>query len=185
MWCMVPEIWSVWRTEFFVILDCFLPFSFHDNPKNQNFEKMKKTPRGIIILHMCTINDNHMRYGSWDIERNRHNFLSFWTIFCPFASLTTQKIKILEKRKKTPGDIIILHKFTINDNHMMYSSWYMKRDGQNFLSFGTVFPPFYPHNNPKNQNYEKLKKTHGDIIILQVYQNHDHMLHSSLDMACN
>ena len=35
-----------------------------NNPKNQNFEKMKKTPRDIIILHMFTINDNHMMYGS-------------------------------------------------------------------------------------------------------------------------
>ena len=32
--------------------------------------------------------------------------------------------------KKTPGDIITLHKCTMNDNHMMYSSWNMKRDRQ-------------------------------------------------------
>ena len=51
---------------------------------------MKKTPRQIIILHMCTINENHMM----DMERDRHNFFLHWTIFCPFASLTTLKIKI-------------------------------------------------------------------------------------------
>ena len=44
----------------------------------------------------------------------------------------------------------------------------MKRDGQNFLSFWTVFLPFYLPNNPKNQNFGKLKKTLGDIIILQM-----------------
>ena len=38
-------------------------------------------PGDIIILYMCTINDNHMMYGSWDMERNGHNFLSFWTLF--------------------------------------------------------------------------------------------------------
>ena len=105
---------------------------------------MEKTP-GDIILHMCIINDNHMMYGSWDIERERQNVLSFWTIFCLFTPLTTWKIKIFKKwkknnkkkqqKKKTPEDIIILHKCTINDNHMMYGSWYMKRDRQNFLSF--------------------------------------------------
>ena len=39
-------------------------------------------------------------YSSWDIECDRHNFLSFWTIFCPFTPLTTRKIKILKKWKK-------------------------------------------------------------------------------------
>ena len=37
-----------------------------NDPENQNFEKMKKKkkkkkpPQYITILHMCTINDNHM-----------------------------------------------------------------------------------------------------------------------------
>ena len=36
-----------------------------NNPKNLNFEKLKKkTPGDIIILHMCTMNDNQMMYGS-------------------------------------------------------------------------------------------------------------------------
>ena len=84
----------------FVILDCFLPFYPPMDPENQNFEKMKKTPEDIIILHKCTINDNHMMYGSWDMKRDRQNFLSFWTVFCLFTPLTTQKIKILKKWKK-------------------------------------------------------------------------------------
>ena len=52
--------------------------------------KLKKTP-GDIILNIFTINDNHM-YGFWNIERDRQNFLSFWTVFCPFTSIWTQKI---------------------------------------------------------------------------------------------
>ena len=36
-----------------------------NNLENQNFEKMKKrTPGVIIILHISTINENHMMYGS-------------------------------------------------------------------------------------------------------------------------
>ena len=68
-----------------------------NNQKNQNFEKMKKTPGGIIILHIHTINDNHMMYGSSDVEQDRQNFLSFVAIFCPFTPLTTRKTKILKK----------------------------------------------------------------------------------------
>ena len=45
-----------------------------NNPENQNFEKMKKTLGDIIVLHMCTINENHMMYGSRHIEHNRKNF---------------------------------------------------------------------------------------------------------------
>ena len=44
----------------------------------------------IIILHMCTINENHMMYGSLDMDRDRQNSFSFWTIFCLFTPLTTQ-----------------------------------------------------------------------------------------------
>ena len=58
----VPEIQG--ETSFFVILGHFLPFDPPKNPKNQNFEKNKKKPGDIIILHLCTINDNHMMYGS-------------------------------------------------------------------------------------------------------------------------
>ena len=35
-----------------------------NNPKNKNFEKIKKTPGDIIILCKCSINDNDMMYGS-------------------------------------------------------------------------------------------------------------------------
>ena len=55
---------------------------------------MKKIPGDVIILHMCTINDNYMMCVSWDMERARQNFLSFWTTVCPFTPLKPQKIKI-------------------------------------------------------------------------------------------
>ena len=97
IWCMVSEITS--DTVTFVILGYFLPFYPANNLKNQNCEKMKNKPGDIIILHLYTTNDNRMMYGSWDMERDRQNFFSFWTIFCPFTPLTTQKIKILKKWK--------------------------------------------------------------------------------------
>ena len=126
-----------------------------------------------------------MMHGSWDMEHDGQNFLSFWNVFCTFTLLTTQKIKILkkwnshleilpflhmctindnhmknqkfEKMKKNPGDIIILHMCTINDNHMMYESWVIEREKQNFLSFLTVFCLFTPLTTQKIKIFKKMK----------------------------
>ena len=95
--------YKVQRTMFFLIYGHFLPFDPPNNPKIQNFEKIKKTPGDIIIL-----NENHMMYGSWNIKSVTDIiFYHFELFFCPFTPLTAQKIKILKKMKKTPGDIII------------------------------------------------------------------------------
>ena len=92
----------------------------------------------------------------------------------------------LWKNEKMPGNISIFHKSTITDNHMMYRSWYMKREWQNVFIILDCFLPSYPTNNTKNQNFQKLKKIPGDIIILhKCTKNNDHMLYCSLDMARN
>ena len=86
--------------EFFVILGSFSPFYPPKNPKNQNFEKKKKTP-GDIILHQCTKNHDHILYCSWYMVHDECNcYFSFWAIFCPFIPLTAQKIKIYKKNEK-------------------------------------------------------------------------------------
>ena len=74
----------------------FCPFSPLTTWKTKIL-RLKKTSRDIIIWHSCTINDNHMVYGSWDMERSRQTLWLFWALFCPFTPLWTQKIKILEK----------------------------------------------------------------------------------------
>ena len=61
---MVPEIPSATDKLFFVILDQFLLFYHPNNPKNQNFEKMKKMPRDIIILHKRIKNHDDMLHCS-------------------------------------------------------------------------------------------------------------------------
>ena len=60
-WCMVPEIWSV-KDIFFCHFGLFFLFAIYpsNNPKNQNFEKLKKTPGEIIILQKCTKNHDYM-----------------------------------------------------------------------------------------------------------------------------
>ena len=87
-------------------------------------------------------------YGSWDMEHDWQSFLSFWTVFFPTNNPQNQT---LEKIKKT-GDIIILQICTINDNHMMYESSDMERDGQNLL-------PFYPLTTQKTKILKKWKNT--------------------------
>ena len=78
--------YEVQQIEFFIILDCFLPFYHPNKPKTQNFEKLKKTHGDIIIWKRCTKNDNDMMYGSWDMEGDRQNFLPFWIIICPLIT---------------------------------------------------------------------------------------------------
>ena len=80
------ESWFPWR---------------YNNPKNQNFEKLRNSPGGIIILHKYTKNHDPMLYCSLDMVSNGFNcYFSFWAIFCPFIPLTAKKIKIFQKWKK-------------------------------------------------------------------------------------
>ena len=79
----------------------FLPFYPPNSLNNENFEKMKKNPGDIHILHKCTKNHDHMLHCYWDMACDRCNcYFSFWDIFCPFTPLTAQKIKISENKKK-------------------------------------------------------------------------------------
>ena len=63
---MVPEIWRATDNfchsrPFFALLPPPPPSPM--DPENQNFGKMKKAPEDIIVLQMCTINDNHTICG--------------------------------------------------------------------------------------------------------------------------
>ena len=112
-------------------------------------------------------------YVSEDMVRDGCDCVSFWAISCPF-----------KKVKKTPGDIIILQKWTKNHNHMLYCSLDMAHNRCNcYFSFWAIFCPFAP------LTARKMKRIPGDIIILQqCTKNHDHMLYCSWDMArdgCN
>ena len=48
---------------------------------------------------------------------------------------------------------------------MMYGSSDIEHDGKFFFIILDHFLPFYPLNNRKNQNFEKLKKSPGGIIF--------------------
>ena len=78
-----------------------------------------------------------------------------------------EKWKYQKKRKKTPEDIIILHKCIKNHHHRLHCSWDMTCEGCDcYFSFWTVFspyPPPPPHplaspNSSKNESFIKMKK---------------------------
>ena len=158
--CLVPEISSTTDRIFLPFWAILCPFTPITTQKIKILKIWKKTPGGLIILNMSTINENHIMYESWDMEHDRQNFFSFWTIFCPFTPSppNNPENQNFEKMKKNDVDIIILHKCTINDNHMIYGSWDMKCTRQDFFSILHHFLPFYPPTSLKNENVKKMKK---------------------------
>ena len=113
---------------------------------------------------MSTIHENHMMYDSWDMEHDRQNFFSFWAIFCPFTPPSPHPNNPDNQNvEKAPGDIIILNKCTINDNHKIYGSWDIKCTRQNVFVILGHYLPYYPFNSLKNENFKKMKKKQVEI----------------------
>ena len=79
--------------HFFVISGWFLLFAPPLIPKIKIWKKCEKTPGHIILLHMCAINQDHMMFGSWDMNFNRQNFFVILDILLTFYSPNTLKMK--------------------------------------------------------------------------------------------
>ena len=125
------------QTDFFVIFGYFLHFYPSNNAEDQNFDKMKKTPRDIVILHMCTINEvPKMKIIRWMIPKILNATDRIFSHFRPFFALFNFW---KNEEKKTTGYIIILQKSTINDNHTIYGSWDMKCNRHIYCHFGPFF----------------------------------------------
>ena len=138
-------------------------------------KKKKKTAGDIIILHKCTINVNHMMYGSWDTKSERQFFVILGYVlpfYPPNNNPENQNFEKIKRNAWMPGDVFILHMCTKNYDHMMYGSWDIKRDRQKFLSFWVIFCPFNPLTAWKllfKKKRKRKRKTPGDIIILHKY----------------
>ena len=130
-------------------------------PKKSKFWKNEENSRRYYHFkheyHKWKLYDAwFLRYGTWQTEFFSHfgPFLTFYNSLPPNDSENQN----FEKMKKLPGDIFILHKCTINDNHMIYRSWDMKCTRQNFFVFLGHFLPFYSPNSLKNENFKRMKK---------------------------
>ena len=169
IWCMVPEIWSVMDREFLSFWTVFCHFTPLTTRKIKILKNWKKHLE-ILSFYTYTINDNHMTYGSWDMKRDRQDFLSFWTIFCFLTPLTTQNIKTLKKWKKFWRYYHFTH---VDHKWQSYNVWFLRYEEwqTEFFVILNCFLPFYPTNNSKNQNFEKNEKK------VWQYYHFTHMYH--------
>ena len=72
--------------------------------------------------------------------RSETEFCHSGTFFAFLSPCRPRKSKFWKIEKKKPGDIIILQMWTIKEDQVIYGSWDMEGDGQNFLLFWTIFP---------------------------------------------
>ena len=114
---------------------------------------MKQFAGDIIVLHMCSKDQNHMMYGSWDTEWDRQKILMFWAHFLPFyhPPNKSKKSKFWTKMKKMSGDIILLH-IHVCHKWTLYDIWFLRCKVWLTESFVILyhFLPFQPTDNSEN-----------------------------------
>ena len=172
------DVWflryKVWRTIFFVILGHFLPFDHPNNPKNQNFEKIKKSARRYIISQWCTTNDDHICMVPKISSTTDTIFCHFGLFFALLLpnSLKNENIKkwkkLLEKSSvyaSVPKILII--GYTVHEIlHVMDVEIWHVTDVAVIFHFRPFFALLSP-SSPKNQNFKKNEKKTGEVIILK------------------
>ena len=127
---------------------------------------------------MCTTNEDHLMYGFWDMECERQNFLSFWTVFCPFtlpSPYGPRKSNFWKNEKN------LYHFTNVYHTWKSYDVWFL-RYGVRQTEFFVIlddFLPCYPTNNPINLNFVQIKKAPGDLILQMCTINENHMMHAS------
>ena len=99
MWGTVHEIQS--ETIFLSFWAIFCSLTLLTTQRIKILKKWTKSPRYIIIWYKCTINDNHMIYGSWNINCIKQIFFVILGHFLPFypPNSSAQKMKISNKWK--------------------------------------------------------------------------------------
>ena len=138
-----------------------------------NILKNEKKSHRYSLMHVYHKLKSHdvwfLKYGAEQTQ--------FFLILDHFLAFYHPENKNFEKMKKTPGDTIISHKYTINDNHRMYSSWHIECNGQIFLSFWTIFaflpsaplPPLPPPLQPKKTKFWENEKNTTRYHLTHVF----------------
>ena len=97
-------------------------------------------------------------YDSWDMKRDRQNFLSSWTIFLPFYPTNNSQNQNFQKMNKNTWRYYyfthMYHKW------QSYDEWFLRCGVPRTKCFVILdcFLLFYPPNNSENSNFEKKKK---------------------------
>ena len=179
IWCMVPEIWSATDTIFchFGLCIALIPPTppyTPNNLKNQNLKKWKNhlDILYIMILHMCTKNDNHMKYGSWISSTIDRIFCHSGPFFALLPRYGPRKTKFLKNEKK-PWKYY--HFTNVYHKWQSYDVWFL-RYGVQQTEFFVILDhllPFYhhlhPHPRPNNLKNQNLKKWKNHLDILSSY----------------
>ena len=124
-----------------------------------------------------------LRYGGWRIWL----FFIFDHFYRFTPLITAQKIKILKKLKTCPeiSSFYISVPRTMVRWHMVPEIWCLT-DVIVISHFWAIFYRFTPLTAQKNQYFEKMRTTLGEIIILHMCtKNYDQMMYGSWDMVRN
>ena len=127
---------------------------------------MEETP-GDIHLHMSTIYQDHMMYGSWSIRCKTQRFFVVLVPFCPFPHLRTWKLKFW----KNVWSSWSYYHFTLayrkgQSNHVCFLR-YGVRQTECFVILDH-FLLFYPLTSRKMKILKKWKMTYDPFA--KVYQ---------------
>ena len=145
--------YKVQRTELFVILGHRLPFDPPNNPKNQNFEKIKK---------------NASRYYHFPLVYHKWRYASFLR----FRARQTEnpgKSNFEKNEKNSWRYCHFTHEYhkwrTINEDHMMYDSEILSQSDKIFTRFGPFFThlpsasPAHPWQPRESKFWKNIKNT--------------------------
>ena len=125
--------YRVKQTEFIFILGHFLPFT--GVPLTTQKIRILRKWKCHIFLHLCTKNHYFMTYASWEMECNRHNFLSFCWTFTPRLTL---KQKFGKNEKNTWRYYPFTH---VYHEWRSYDAWFLRYGAWQveFSHFGLFF----------------------------------------------
>ena len=152
IWCIVPEIMELcWdmdrnRENFFVILGYFCLFTPLTTRKTKILKNIKKMPDlEISSFYTCVPQMTIIWCMVPEIGTRWTKFFCHFGPFFPFYPPNNLENQNFEIMKKVLRDIIILHKFTKNHDHILYCSWDMVRANVifvfHFRLFFSLLPP--------------------------------------------
>ena len=107
--------------NFLSIWAVFCPFTPLKTWKIRILKKQKKYQE-ISSFYTCVPQMTIIWCVAPEMCSATDKLLLFWTTFFPFTPYKLQKSKFWKNEKKMPGDIIILHMWTTNENHMIHGS---------------------------------------------------------------
>ena len=117
--CMVPKIWRATDIIFCHFGPFFAILPLYGPRKSKFWKNEQHSWRYYHFTNTCHKWQSHdvwfLRY-----EMQQTEFLIILDHFLPFYSPNNLKNQNFEKLRKIPGDIIISHMCTINNNHIWY-----------------------------------------------------------------